>query len=78
MTETLIKYVLLDIQPNISFKEYVAYSLVILEGVLRIVLLVDNQKDTESINTNQFFLSLVQDIKDRDEAHTDHETCDET
>jgi hypothetical protein len=37
ITDTLIKYVLLDIQPNRSFKEFDVYSLVIFKGVLRIV-----------------------------------------
>jgi hypothetical protein len=76
MTKTLIKYVLLDIQPTISFWHIDVSSLLILEGVLRIVLLVDDD-DTESINTNQFFLNLVHNIKDRD-RQVDLETCDET
>jgi hypothetical protein len=77
MSETLIKYVLLDIQPKQSFKEYDVSSLLILEGVLRIVLVVDDE-DTESINTNQFFLNLLQDIKDKDGCKIDLETYDET
>jgi GTPase SAR1 family protein len=77
MTKTLIKYVLLDIQPKQSLKEFDVSSLLILEGVLRIVL-IDREEGSESINTNQFFLNLVQDIKERDEAETDHESCDET
>jgi hypothetical protein len=76
MNKTLIKYVLLDIQPTISFKEFDVSSLLILEGILRIVL-VDSDEDTESINTNQFFLSLVQDIKERDGRKIDHDTYDE-
>jgi hypothetical protein len=81
MTETLIKYVLLDIQPKASFKRIDVSSILILEGVLRIVQVnnqEDTEEDTESINTNQFFLHLVQDIKDRDRLMIDHETCDET
>jgi hypothetical protein len=66
MTGTLIKYVLLDIQPTISFRYIDVSSLFILEGVLRIVL-VDNEEDSESINTNQFFLNLVKDIKVKEE-----------
>jgi hypothetical protein len=69
MTETLIKYVLLDIQPTISFKHIDVSSILILEGVLRIVQVnnqEDTEEDTESINTNQFFLHLVQVIKDTD------------
>jgi hypothetical protein len=77
MTETLMKYVLLDIQPRDTFKHIDVSSLLILQGVLRIVLVVD-EEDTESINTNQFFLSLVQDIKERDRLMIDHETYDET
>jgi hypothetical protein len=75
MTETLIKYVLLDIQPRDTFKEYDVSSLLILKGILRIVLLVDDEEDTESINTNQFFLNLVQDING---CKFDHDTYDET
>ena len=37
ITDTLIKYVFLDIQPNRSFKEFDVYSLLIFKGVLRIV-----------------------------------------
>jgi hypothetical protein len=37
ITDTIIKYVLLDIQPNRSFKEFDVYSLLIFKGVLRIV-----------------------------------------
>jgi hypothetical protein len=66
MTGTLLKYVLLDIQPKISFRHIDVSSLVILEGVLRIVL-VDNEEDSESIKTNQFFLNLVKDIKVKEE-----------
>jgi hypothetical protein len=47
MIETLVKYVLLDIQPRDTFKEYNVSSLLILQGVLRIVQ-VDNEEDTES------------------------------
>jgi hypothetical protein len=65
MTKALIKYVLLDIQPTISFKGIDVFSLMIMQGVLRIVPVVDDE-DTESTNTNQFFLNLVQDIKERD------------
>jgi hypothetical protein len=64
-------------QPTITFKEFDTHSLVILEGVLRIVLVVDDD-DTESTNTNKFFLNLVQDIKERDEAKIDHDTYDGT
>jgi hypothetical protein len=35
-------------------------------GVLGIVL-VESEQDTESINTTQFFLGLVEDIKDREQ-----------
>jgi hypothetical protein len=66
MTKTLIKYVLLDIQPAISFKHIDVSSLLILEGALRIVPIVD-EEDTESINTDKFFLNLVQNIKDKEE-----------
>jgi hypothetical protein len=65
MTDTIIKNVLLDIQPKESFKESNVSSLLIFKGVLRIVL-VGNEEDTESINTSQFFRNLVQDIKERD------------
>jgi hypothetical protein len=69
MTDTIIKYVLLDIQPQESFKEFDVSSLLIFKGVLRIVLVVEEDKeDTESINTTQFFLNLVEDIKDREES----------
>jgi hypothetical protein len=37
MTDNLIKYVLLDVQPKESFKEFDVYSLLIFKGVLRIV-----------------------------------------
>ena len=73
MTIALIKYVLLDMQHTISFKHIDVSSLLILEGVLRIVQ-VDNEEDTESINTNKFFLNLVQDIKERDGRKIDLET----
>jgi hypothetical protein len=72
-SKKLIKYVLLDIQPRDTFKEYDVSSLLILQGVLRIVL-VGNDEDTESINTNQFFLSLVHNNKDRDGCKIDHDT----
>ena len=69
MTDTIIKYVLLDIQPQESFKEFDVFSLLVFKGVLRIVLVVEEDKeDTESINTTQFFLNLVEDIKDREES----------
>jgi hypothetical protein len=55
MTKKLIKYVLLDIQPKISFKHIDVSSLHILEGVLRIVPIVD-EEDTDN-------------IKDRDGVH---------
>jgi hypothetical protein len=66
MTDTIIKYVLLDIQPQELFKESNVFSLLIFKGVLRIV--VEDKEDTESINTTQFFLGLVEDIKDREES----------
>jgi hypothetical protein len=50
MTEKLIKYVLLDIQPTISFKQIDVSSLLILEGVLRIVLVLDKEEDSESMD----------------------------
>ena len=69
MTDDIIKYVLLDIQLQESFKESNVLSLLIFKGVLRIVLVVEEDKeDTESINTTQFFLNLVQDIKNREES----------
>jgi hypothetical protein len=73
ITDTIIKYVLLDIQPKESFKEFNVSSLLIFKGVLRIEV-VEDKEDTESINTTQFFLKLVEDIKDRDEAKIDQET----
>jgi hypothetical protein len=66
ITDTIIKYVLLDIQPQESFKEFDVSSLLIFKGVLRIVI-VEDTEDNESINTTQFFLNLVEDIKDREE-----------
>ena len=73
ITDTIIKYVLLDIQPKESFKEFNVSSLLIFKGVLRIEV-VEDKEDTESITTRQFFLNLVDDIKDRDEAKIDQET----
>jgi hypothetical protein len=72
MTDNLIKYVLLDVQPKESFKELDVYSLLIFKGVLRIVPGVE--EDTDSIDTTHFFLNLVQDMKDREEANLLHET----
>jgi hypothetical protein len=69
MTDTIIKYVLLDIQPKESFKDINVFSLLIFKGVLRIVV-VEDKEDTESTNTTQFFLGLVEDIKDREELRT--------
>jgi hypothetical protein len=69
MTDTAIKYVLLDIQPQESFKESNVFSLQIFKGVLRIVV-VESEEDNESINTTQFFLNLVEDIKDREESES--------
>ena len=66
MTDTIIKYVLLDIQPQESFREFDVSSLLIFKAVLRIVI-VEDEEDNESINTTQFFLGLVEDIKDREE-----------
>jgi hypothetical protein len=74
ITDTIIKYVLLDIQPTESFKEFDVSSLLIFKGVLRIV--VEDKEDTESINTTQFFLGLVEDIKDREDRR-DCLDCDE-
>lgn len=53
MSETLIKYVLLDIQ----HKEFNLSSL----------LIAHNEEDTESFKlvSTQFFLDLVEDFKDR-------------
>jgi hypothetical protein len=69
ITDTIIKYVLLDIQPQESFKEFDVLSLLIFKGVLRIVLADDKEDNdsNESINTTQFFLGLVEDIKDRED-----------
>ena len=72
ITDTLIKYVLLDIQPKESFKEFDVSSILIFKGVLRVVQGVE-EEDTKSIDTNHFFLNLVQDIKDREEANLLHE-----
>jgi transcription elongation factor Elf1 len=69
MTDTIIKYVLLDIQPKESFKDIDVLSLLIFKGVLRVVV-VEDKEDTESINTTQFFLGLVEDIKDREETES--------
>jgi hypothetical protein len=69
MTDTIIKYVLLDIQPQESFKEFDISSLVIFKGVLRIVV-AEDKEDSESINSTQFFLNLVEDIKDREETES--------
>jgi hypothetical protein len=43
MTKNSIKYVLLNIQPRDTFKEFDVFSLLILKGVLRIVLVVDDE-----------------------------------
>jgi hypothetical protein len=48
ITDNLIKYVLLDIQPIESFKEFDVSCLLIFKGVLRIVVAEDNE-DNESI-----------------------------
>jgi hypothetical protein len=71
ITDTIIKYVLLDIQPNRSFKEFDVYSLLIFKGVLRVVQGVE--EDTDSIDTTHFFSKLAQDMKDREEANLLHE-----
>jgi hypothetical protein len=76
ITDTVIKYVLIDIQPKESFKDIDVFSLLIFKGVLGIVL-VESEQDTESINTTQFFLGLVEDIKDRDEDMIDLATYDD-
>ena len=63
ITDNLIKYVLLDVQPNKSFNQFDVYSLLIFKGVLRVVQGVE--EETDSIDKPHFFLNLVQDIKDR-------------
>jgi hypothetical protein len=68
MTDTLIKYVLLDIKPSESFKDFDVSTVMIVKGVLRIVQ-VESEEDNESINTTQFFLGLCDDIKERDKSN---------
>lgn len=65
MTERSIKYVLLEIQPSKSFKEFDITPLTIFKGVLRIVK-GDNEDDTKSIDSTQFFRNLVDEIKERE------------
>jgi hypothetical protein len=68
ITDNLIKYVLLDIQPSGSFKDFDVSMVMIVKGVLRIVQ-VESEEDNESITTTQFFLGLVNDIKERDKSN---------
>ena len=69
ITDTLMKYVLLDIQPKESFKEFDVSVLQMFKGVLRIIPV---EEDTDSIDTTHFFSKLAQDIKDREEANLLH------
>ena len=66
ITDTIIKYVLLDIQPKESFKQFDVSVLQMFKGVLRIVPV---EEDTDSIDTTHFFSKLAQDIKDREETN---------
>ena len=68
--DTLIKYVLLDIQPSKSFKEFDVSVLQVFKGVLRIVP-AEDKGDTESIDSTQFFLKLVESIKNSEEGKLD-------
>ncbi len=58
---------LLDIKPYESFKNFEDSTVMIFKGVLRIAQ-VESEEDNES-NTTQFFLGLVEDIKERDKSN---------